>query len=86
MATGFIITQVEYANPPAGLQVWSFWYKLASALSWTLLSNTSNVNTDGTLQVPIPVTGLTAGQVYYIRGAANCESPVENYFIQQVQT
>ena len=85
MATQFTITAVDYANAPAALQVFSFWYKLASATSWTLISNSSNVNTDGTLAVPLVVTGLTPGQLYYIRGASNCESPTF-YFLQQVQT
>lgn len=85
MATEITIKNVDYANPPAGLQVWSFWYKLATASVWILLSNSSNVNTDGTLQVPIVIPGLTPGQVYLIRGAANCDSPID-YFIQQVST
>jgi hypothetical protein len=85
MATEITITAVNYGNAPAALQAFSFWYKLFSALTWTLITNNVNVNTDGTLAVPQVVTGLTPGQLYYIRGAANCESPVE-YFIQQVQT
>lgn len=86
MATQITITNVQYANTPSALQVWSFWYKLSTDSGWTLISNSSNVNTDGTLQAPIIVSGLTPGSVYYIRGAANCESPVENYFIETAQT
>lgn len=85
MATQFTIQSVDYANAPAALQTFSFWYKLFSDLSWTLISNSASVNTDGTLGAPITVSGLTPNQSYYIRGAANCESPVA-YFIQQVQT
>lgn len=85
MATQFTITSVDYANAPAALQVFSFWYKKALDTAWTLISNSANVNTDGTLAAPLNVPGLTPGQLYYIRGASNCESPV-SYFIQQVQT
>lgn len=85
MATEFIINKVEYANAPAGVQNYTFEYKLATATSWILLNSSSVVNTDGTLAAPIPVSGLTAGQLYLIRGSANCQSPRE-YFIQQVQT
>jgi hypothetical protein len=81
---GFTINSVEYGNAPAGLQNFTFEYKLFSASSWINISGSSAVNTDGTLAVPLPVTGLTAGQLYYIRGSANCNSPRE-YFIQQVQ-
>lgn len=84
MATEFTITKVDYANAPAGLQTFTFEYKLATATSWIILSSSSNVNTDGTLAVPIPVSGLTSGQLYLIRGSSNCESP-RDYFIQQVQ-
>lgn len=85
MATELTITSVDYANAPAALQTFSFWYKLFSDTSWTLISNSASVNTDGTLGAPLNVTGLTPDQTYYIRGVANCESPVA-YFIQQVQT
>lgn len=84
MSTEFTIRSVDYANVPAALQNFRFEYKLATASSWILASASSGVNTDGTLAAPIPVSGLTAGQLYLIRGAATCNSPLE-YFIQQVQ-
>lgn len=85
MPTQFTITKVEYGNTPIAAQTWTFEYKLFNDVNYTLISNTSVVNTDGTLAVPLPVSGLTAGQLYYIRGSANCESPAQ-YFLQQVQT
>lgn len=85
MATGFTITKVEYANTAAGLQTWTFEYKLFSDVMYTLISSTASVNTDGTLDAPLSVGSLTAGQLYLIRASANCESPRE-YFYQQVQT
>lgn len=85
MATGFTITKVDYTNTPSGVITWTFEQKLFSATSYTLISNSALVNTDGTLLSPLPVTGLTAGQLYYIRGSANCTSPVET-FLQMVQT
>lgn len=85
MATGFTIEKVDYSNTPTGVLTWTFEFKLFSATSYTLISNSALVNTDGTLLSPLPVTGLTAGQLYYIRGSANCTSPVET-FLQMVQT
>ena len=84
MPTSFTIEQVEYANNPSGVEIWSFFYKLWSASSYTLISNSSSVNTDGTLAVPLTVSGLTAGQLYYIQAYPNCSSPID-YFLQQVQ-
>lgn len=84
MATEITIINVDYGNTPIGTQTWTFEQKLFSATSYTLVSNTSVVNTDGTLAVPLNITGLTPGQLYYVRASPNCESPVI-YFIQQVQ-
>jgi hypothetical protein len=84
MATQFTITAIDYSNPPAGVQTWSFFYKLWSATSYTLISNSASVNTSGVLAIPLTVTGLTAGQLYYIEAYPNCSSPVE-VFLQQVQ-
>lgn len=84
MATSFTITKLDYANVPAGVQTWTLQYKLWNATSYTLISNSVSVNTDGTLGTPEPVTGLTAGQLYYVRAYPNCSSPFET-FTQQVQ-
>lgn len=84
MATGITIQSVDYANAPAALQNWKFEYKLSTDLNWILASASSSVNTDGTLSVPIPISGLVSGQLYLIRGAALCNSPLE-YFIQMAQ-
>lgn len=84
MATGFTIEAFDYANEPSSLQVWTLEYKLYSASSYTLISDSINVNTDGTLGTPETVTGLTAGQLYYVRAYPNCSSPFD-YFIQQIQ-
>lgn len=84
MATSFTLNALDYANPPSSLQVWTLEFKLYSALSYTLISSAVNVNTDGTLGTPQTVSGLTAGQLYYVRAHPNCSSPFD-YFIQQVQ-
>lgn len=84
MATQFTITKVDYANTPSGSQTKTFEYKLYSATSWILISNTAAVNTNGTLVAPLTVSGLTAGQLYYIRSHNNCDSPPV-YFTQQIQ-
>jgi hypothetical protein len=85
MATQFTISAVDYANAPAALQVFTFFFKKSTDTSWTLISNAANVNTDGTLAVPLTVTGLTPGSVYYIQGYSNCESPIVA-FMETVQT
>lgn len=85
MATGFTIQKIDYANTPSGVISWTFRYKLYNATSYILISNSALVNTDGTLLSPLTVTGLTPGQLYYIQGYSNCDSPVQP-FIQQVQT
>lgn len=84
MATSFTIEKLDYANVPSGVQSWTFQYKLWNATSYTLISSSASVNTDGTLGVPLTVSGLTAGQLYYIQAYPNCSSPVD-YFLQQVQ-
>lgn len=84
MATGFTLNAIDYANIPSGSQTWTFEFKLWNATSYTLISNSASVNTDGTLGVPLSVSGLTAGQLYYVRAHPNCSSPFD-YFIQHVQ-
>lgn len=87
MATSFTIEKIHYGNLTAVVQNWRFEYKLFSALTWTLISASTPVNTDGTLQAspPLTVTGLTPGQTYMIRASNNCESPPV-YFVQYVNT
>ena len=86
MATQFTITKIDYANLPSGGQTWSFYYKLFSDpdSAYVLISNSAGVGADGTLAVPLTVTGLTPGTVYYIL-AVGCGSPAPMY-IQQVST
>lgn len=85
---GFCIHKVDFSNTPSGVQTFSFWYKLWSApeSSYILISASEPVNTNGTLQAspPVCITGLTSGQLYYLRAANNCSSPIE-YFVQQIQ-
>lgn len=84
MPTHITISKIDYSNTPSGSQTWTFEFKLFSATSWTLASNAQAVNTNGTLVVPLVISGLTAGQLYYVRSSANCNSPAE-YYIQQIQ-
>lgn len=88
MATGFVIHKVDFGNTPLAVQNFSFYYKLWSApeSSYILISASEPVNTDGTLQAspPVTVTGLVAGQLYYLKAANNCNSPVD-FFVKQVQ-
>lgn len=83
MATSFTINKIDYGNAPSGSQTWTFEYKLFNVATWTLISNSAAVNTDGSLVTPLTVSGLTAGQTYLVRASSNCESPRE-YFIQQI--
>lgn len=88
MATGFVITKVYFGNTPASVQNFSFWYKLWSApeSGYILISGSEPVNPDGSLQAspPLAVNGLTAGQLYYLKGANNCNSPVD-FVVKEIQ-
>jgi hypothetical protein len=86
MATSFTINKIDYTNTPSGSQVWSFYYKLFSApdSAYVLISSSASVAIDGNLAVPLTVTGLTPGTLYYIK-AVGCGSPPD-VFIQQVST
>lgn len=88
MATGFTITKVDFGNTPSAVQNFSFYYKLWSdpESAYVLISGSTPVNPDGTIVAspPLDVTGLTAGQLYYLKAANNCNSPVD-FFVKQVQ-
>lgn len=86
MATTITIPAIFWANAPAAIQTMTFEYKLYSASGWTLIDSGVQVDTDGdVLDSPMPtVTGLTAGQLYYVRAYNECQSPIE-YFMMSVQ-
>jgi hypothetical protein len=88
MATGFTINKINFGNTPAAVQNFSFYYKLWSApdSAYILISGSEPVNTDGTLQAspPLHVGGLTPGDLYYLKAANNCNSPVD-FFVKQIQ-
>jgi len=87
MATGFTLTKIDYANTPSGSQTWMFEYKLWSdpESSYVLIS-TELVDVDGNILAspPLEVTGLTDGELYYVRASNLCNSPVD-FFVQQIQ-
>lgn len=83
MAT-ITITKVDFANTANPSQVFTFEYKLFSASTWTLGSNNKTVDANGTLAIPLAISGLTAGQLYYVRAHNNCDSPPE-YYTQAIQ-
>jgi hypothetical protein len=88
MATGFVIHTVDFGNTPSAVQDFSFYYKLWSDpdSSYILISASEPVNTNGTLQAspPLTVTGLVAGNLYYLKAVNNCDSAVD-FFVKQVQ-
>lgn len=85
---GFTVDKIDFGNTPGGVQSFSFYYKLWSdpESSYILISASEPVNPDGTLQAspPLSVTGLTPGQLYYLKAANNCDSPVD-FFVQYIQ-
>lgn len=85
---GFVINRVYFGNTPAGIQTFSFYYKLWSdpESAYVLISGSEPVNVDGTLQAspPLTVTGLTAGQLYDLKAANNCNSPID-FFVKAIQ-
>lgn len=86
MATAFTINKVDYANTPAAPQTWTFEYKLFSdpESAYTLISSSAAVDIAGNLAAPLTISGLIAGQLYYVRAHDNCSSPFL-YFVQQIQ-
>jgi hypothetical protein len=86
MATSFTINKLDFANTPSAPEVWTFEYKVYTNpdSSYILISNSSAVAVNGNLSVPLVVTGLTAGQLYYVRATNNCGSPPLR-FIQQIK-
>jgi hypothetical protein len=82
MATQITISNINWGNEPLANQNITLEYKLWSASSWTLIDSSVNVDPDGLiLDSPLPsVSGLTEGELYYLRAYNNCASPVE-YFL-----
>ncbi len=86
MATEITISKISWGNVPDSAQSVTLEYKLWSASSWTTLATGVNVDVDGdVLDSPLPsVSGLTADELYYVRGFNECQSPVE-YFSISIQ-
>lgn len=86
MATSFSIPSIDYANPTGITQNFKFEYKLWSDTSWTLITASVPVLSNGTVSSSpqLQVTGLVDGQLYYVRAANLCNSPLE-YYIQEIQ-
>jgi len=85
MATQITVNKFDFPVEPSGSSVFTLEYKLFSDPGWTLQNSSVFVNTDGSLAVPEVISGLTEGQLYYLRASNNCDSPAD-YFYQQVQT
>jgi hypothetical protein len=85
MATQITISAINYTNSPAVDETWTFEYKLLSASTYTLISNSSLVHANGLLAVPLTVTGLTSGQAYILQASPNCSSPAL-YFYETFNT
>jgi hypothetical protein len=88
MATGFILNKVDFGNTPAGVQTFAFFYKLWSQpdSSYITITGSVGVNPDGSINAspPLDVTGLTPGQLYYVKAENLCNSPID-YFIKPIQ-
>jgi hypothetical protein len=83
MATSFTIPSINWGNPPSAPQTITLEYKLWSDSTWTLIDSTVNVDISGNItDSPLPtVTGLTEGELYYIRASNNCSSPIDYILI-----
>lgn len=88
MANEITISKINWGNSPSSAQTVTLEYKLWSALSWTVIDSGVNVDTDGDiLDSPLPnVTGLTEGELYYIRAYNECSSPIEYSPIESFNT
>lgn len=79
MAT-YTVNKINWSNNEvATTQTGTLEYKLWSdpISSYTLVSASVSVNTNGTLVSPQAISGLTSGATYNIRFGNNCSSPVE---------
>lgn len=80
--TTFNINQFIFGNTPTATQTGTVEYRVHGSGSYTLLSNTISIATDGT-PTPTPSIVMSAGISYDIRVSNNCSSPVA-YFIKTV--
>jgi hypothetical protein len=88
LATEITISAINWGNSPTSAQTVTLEYKLWSSSSWTTIDSGVNVDTDGSiLDSPLPnVTGLTEGELYYIRAYNECSSPIEYSPIESFNT
>jgi hypothetical protein len=88
MATEITISKINWGNSPTSAQTVTLEYKLRSSSSWTVIDSGVNVDTDGDiLDSPLPsVSGLTEGELYYIRAYNECSSPIEYSPIESFNT
>lgn len=85
MATGFTIDKINYANSVSGPQTWTIQYKkYDNPGAYTVATNSALDDGSGNLISPVAITGLVAGELYYVQTINNCGSPVIIYF-EQVQ-
>lgn len=82
---GFVIDKVDFGNVAVAGQTFSFWYKLWSdpESSYVLIDTGVVADADGNITAsPLPtVTGLIAGELYYLRAANECNSPLSFFVI-----
>ena len=74
--TSLTITNILFANVPSSNQTVTVQYKLSTSPTYTLLSSTVTVHTDGVLPVPAVIT-VTSGSTYNIKVTDNCQSPAD---------
>ena len=87
MATEITISSLNWGNNPLSVQSVTLEYKLWSDSSWTTIGTGLNVDQNGDIQEsPLPsVSGLTPGELYYLRAYNECASPVD-YFTTSFTT
>jgi hypothetical protein len=79
MATTYTISNIDLAPVPGASQMVTVNYKLWNSTSFTTAATNVVVNTDGTLPVPVVISGLTSGQTYNIQILGQCGSPIPTY-------
>ena len=78
--TTFNINQFIFGNTPLAAQTGTVEYRISGSGSYTLLSNSISIATDGT-PTPTPSIVMSAGVSYDIRVSNNCSSPAA-YFVK----
>lgn len=79
MATTYTISTINLAPTPTAAQEVTVNYKLWSTVGYTTAATNVVVNPDGSMPVPVVISGLTPGGTYNIQVLGECGSPIPTF-------